>query len=308
MASIFPVCEVTGAWEFVCELHYWPVVHFITPFLLYTYFRSVMLNIVMIFVFEYFEALLVTAFGNYYIFLADDTLGGLAGESVGDSLLSDGTMGLLGTFTAVGCVLLFRLPNNTPPRWKGYWKKWLKYLGQLLLLVLPQMAIQLYFASGLFSYGYTIMTFTIPGFIILFYYWNRKDPKYVSQTDHSPPDSNSKVKKVTSYSLTMNEGYGFMGAFSLAAVVFMFLASFTWRYGSVFFMTLIHGGAFFIFTWISYWCLKYSTRARQKVEGIQRRMPNRTLRQNVNQRRRVSARHKEYTDFDSAFQSMIRKE
>lgn len=260
MTNNFLHCSITGSWAFVCEVHYWPVVHIVMPFIFYFYLRDFTLNVALIFLFEYIEAWLVTAFGNYFIFIANITLGKVAGESLGDSYISDGSIGVLSTIAAIGYVKLLRFPSFVPPRFLGYERLWFKYALQLLIFALPSVAIQIYFADGLFSIGFTILTLSFPLSFIAFYYWNVNDPRHINVTKYQGlQDPNYKVKKIKEYTIVNpnpieeRNRYIFM-----TYIFFIFLASFTYRYSSVFIMATLHGAIFWSFPWIYLLALKYT--------------------------------------------------
>jgi hypothetical protein len=246
MVSIFPICEVEGSWAFVCEVHMWAAVHTIIPFTFYYYFRSFLLNITLMALWEFIEGFSAVAFQGYWMFASDATNGGGGLETVGDSIISDGGMGLIGTLMAMMFVRLTDAPHVMPPRFPNNLKIWLKYFLQLLLFAAPTPAIQLYFSGGQYSIGFTTLTASYPVLVILFHFWNEGDPKYRHRYRNVLDGKGNVIKCETIYErYRPSQKKGRVTAGILAVGSLVYLVTMTKRYASSFFMVLINDGVVF---------------------------------------------------------------
>jgi len=207
----------------LCEDKYWPAVHTVFPFLVYTYFHDALITAILMYAWESIEAFAV-CFANSIV-LDKGT------ENIGDSLLSDITMGLMGI--SIG-VLAVRLGDfnygKVPPVFDGYEAFWFKYLFQILALGLPTLFLYQYasyFANGLVSIAFLAMMVYIPLAYGLFMYWNRRDTVWYTVTQSSTTHRHGIRAKLDSYN-KFHTGVGI--------AIFVYFGFFIYRWASVFYM------------------------------------------------------------------------
>lgn len=243
-------CNITGFFAFTCEQRYWPLVHFIIPFLVWRYTRSIPMQFLLITLWESLEAWISGATGDIIIFVPDNVDIEATTETVGDSLCGDILMGALGTFASMGVCFYFDIPRWLPPRIEGHWAIYFKYLFQVIVYAAPTTIIQLSFPGGNFSSGQAVMIFWIPAWHLVFSQWNQADGnwRYVE----GPEDPKTGGRSFFYVRVSFPDGEAQSTAVCVSGILFVFISAFLFRFLSVFFMALIYGGLFLAIIWTCY--------------------------------------------------------
>lgn len=232
--------------EWLYEDTHWSVPHVIMPFLVYIYWRNVWGVLSLVFLWEVVESILVMAFNGYIIFVGENVV-----ELIGDSMIGDVSMGILGIIMSYWFLRAFKYytveitPSTHSFTDKMLLKTYLKCIFQLFWIGLPNIIFKLYTPSGLISIGYLV--FIINGFIAIRVSktWNTIDGKSIFWTRESHGNVISKGKTLISESVTYTrkkfkysyycEFYYYISYFYL-----IFTSSLLFRYTHVFIMTTIH--------------------------------------------------------------------
>jgi hypothetical protein len=225
--------------KWLCEDSQWPAIHTFFNFLSYLYFKDFKLCFLAAYVFESLEAIIET-FAHSSILAANI-------EVLGDSLFSDIIMAAFGIMIGYLWTRIFAYPYRLlVPAWYGIEWKWLLYVGQilfmagatLLYLYLPE------YISGIVSITYLTFIVWFPGLYLVYAWWNRKHQhwKMTHVASETPGVVQITYKPV---SKIKTKEYWRFHAWT-AVLIFLYLASFTYRYTHVFLMALFHNTIVFI--------------------------------------------------------------
>lgn len=217
----------------LCEDRQWPVIHSILPFILYLYIRDVKFALLLAYVFESLEALA-------QVFLQSVLLDS-NGEIIGDMLISDILMALLGVTIGVVWVRIMGYKyQHLTPFYKGSEVTWVLYAIEFVSLTIPTYLLYSFPTSinGFVSIVYLMAIVWIPGFYLLFSMLNEGARHWFTRLD-----GNSGTYKIF-YSPVDKVNFPLYRRFHriTALCMFIYLCTFIYRYTSVFVMACIHNG------------------------------------------------------------------
>lgn len=249
---MYAICNTDPNLAFICETQRWPLVHILDPFLFCFYFRDGVFIFFLIWLWEYIETLIgfSGSLGIFVTGLEENT----QPETVGDSIISDGSMGTLGLLICLGMMRLLETPHLMPNDFPGLtlhdFLRWVKYFFQLLLFVVP--TIWENYETSYGSVGYYIQIFWIPVWLLTCNYWNYKDTLCFYHTVYFPKGDGTVGRSVQYIPYpnqkAAHEKYT-RDTFTVAAFLFIFMLTFFYDYSSMFVMGMVHGGFALFFFW-----------------------------------------------------------
>lgn len=166
------VFTTNDKWSWITETAPWSASHCINAFFLYSYLREFRVTILLCFFWEMFEASVAMIF--------DTPTTSPFTETRYDSVVGDPISGLIGILLAELLIRATQWDRTMFPIDLIYWKpmKFAKYLFQVVLLALPNIANRYSVFSSYAPLGILIAEGWIPLMLYAFYHWNRNELCY----------------------------------------------------------------------------------------------------------------------------------
>lgn len=230
--------------EWLCEDKHWPVIHTIYPLLVYLYLRDAKMTFLLAYIFESLEAVATVIIHTYFV---EEPI-----EEIGDSLLSDIIMAMYGISIAYMWTVIYEYRYRMlAPMWEGIEWKWIFYIVQLLCLAAPTLVLFALpgYIDGLVAISYIAIIVWIPG-VYYFFAWVNRNHMLWKKEKAITDSKEVHISFMPVPRLKKRLYWGFHGWTSL--FMFIYLASFIYRYTHVFLMAVLHNTFIVIVLFIYY--------------------------------------------------------
>jgi hypothetical protein len=160
----------------IYEDTHWSVPHVIIPFTIFLYWRSPLAVLSLVFLWEMVESILVLSTGGYLIFINEDVV-----ELIGDSMIGDVVMGMLGILMAylfvkaIGAYNLEMDPFTSPRPGLENVNNQVRFIIQIILFAWPNILFKVYMFDGIISVGYLIFVINYPIVVLISKKWNMRN-------------------------------------------------------------------------------------------------------------------------------------
>jgi hypothetical protein len=190
---------------------------------------------------EYIEQLMILLFQSFVIFPNND-------ETEPDNMISDITMGLLGSLLILYYCGVMRIPRNVVPvLTREMVLLQLKYHFQFLIIAALSVMVEVHIRN--LWYGYIFFGACTTALIPVFGIWNRWNDRWrknIGSTSGIDEDGRPFHASTTYVRVHVELRRYILEYFYLSVIVFVFFASFYFRYTGVFKMVVIHAVVFFL--------------------------------------------------------------
>lgn len=230
--------DVPHGYRFLCEDKYWSDVHTVTNFIVFYYLMDIRLSLLFMFFWESLEALIMISGGG----------NSEMDEKLGDSLVGDVVVGICAIF--IGYLLSkysgYRF-SRVPPTIKRYWPFLIKYLFQIAVIAAPTGVLYIvpnYIGGGIISIAYIVFIVWVPGFFLVFAYWNRLDPMWITQ--ERMVEKGKKIIVITNVAKQVKKKQYYRYHRNIALALFVWLLLFVYRWSAVFIMVMLYDLVLFV--------------------------------------------------------------
>jgi hypothetical protein len=203
--------------DIIHEKTYYPVSHFLLPMIYYKLTGLLWPTLVLMAYWEYFEQLMILIFQSFFWYPNNH-------ESEADSVVSDLTMGLLGTAVSVSFAYVLMIPRPAIPVWKkSEVVKLVKLNFQFLSIGVLTIVLEVF--AGDVAVGYLIFWVGTVVLMALYAYWNRDDERWISVRECFAADEYDASKvyirvRVSTLRYALEESY------FLLVLIFVFASSY----------------------------------------------------------------------------------